>query len=58
MKKDNGVKNEKRKGGREKELLSYDCCLSYDKLAQIFYCIDVLLKCFCFVLIIMKKRKI
>lgn len=58
MKKDNGGKNEKREGGREKELLSYDFCLSCDKLAQIFYCVYVLMKCFCFCFIIMKKREI
>lgn len=38
----------RREGGREKELLSYDFCLSYDKLVQIFYCFYILMKCFCF----------
>lgn len=47
IKKDIGGKNEKREEGRGKELLSYDFCLSYDKLVQIFYCFYLLMKCFC-----------
>ena len=37
MKNDNGGKNEKRKGGREKEFIR-NSVLPYDIFIQIFYC--------------------